>query len=108
VDSASRYLTSNPDLGITLYPGAIANAILHMLAAYELTDQQKYIERADYFGRQAVEIFMDENSPLPKASSEHDHYEAITGGDDLMMALLRLWVTKERPGAKLAWRYNNR
>lgn len=108
VDSASRYLTSSPDLGITLYPGAIANAILHMLAAYELTDQQKYIERADYFGRQAVEIFMDENSPLPKASSEHDHYEAITGGDDLMMVLLKLWVAKDRPGAKLTWRYNSR
>ena len=108
VDSASRYLTSSGDLAVTLYPGSMADAILHMLAAYELTDQQKYIERAEYFGRQAVDIFMDTDSPLPKASSEHDHYEAITGGDDLMMALLKLWVTKERPGAKLAWRYNSR
>ena len=108
VDSASRYITSSPDLGITLYPGSMADAILHMLAAYELTGQQEYIERADYFGRQAVEIFMDENSPLPKASSEHDHYEAITGGDDLMMALLKLWVTKERASVKLSWQYNNR
>ena len=108
VNSASRYLASSPDMSVTLYPGSMANAILHMLAAYELTGQQKYIERADYFGRQAVKIFMDENSPLPRASSEHDHYEAITGGDDLMMALLKLCVTKERPGVKLSWRYNNR
>ena len=108
VNSASRYLASSPDMSVTLYPGSMANAILHMLAAYELTGQQKYIERADYFGRQAVKIFMDENSPLPRASSEHDHYEAITGGDDLMMALLKLCVTKERPGMKLSWQYNNR
>ncbi|MHC4647649.1 MAG: hypothetical protein ACYTBJ_19455 [Planctomycetota bacterium] len=108
VDSAARYLTSSPDLAVTLYPGSIADAILHMLAAYELTGQQKYIERADYFGLQAVEIFIDNDLPLPRASSEHDHYETITGGDDLMMALLRLWVAKERPHAKLSWRYNNR
>jgi len=108
VDSASRYLTSSPDLTVTLYPGSMADAILHMLAAYELTGQQKYIERADYFARQAVEIFIDEDSPLPKASSEHDHYETITGGDDLMMALLRLWVAKKRPDIRPSWRYNNR
>jgi hypothetical protein len=108
VDSASRYLTSSPDLAVTLYPGSMADAILHMLAAYELTGQKQYIERADYFARRAVEIFMDENWPLPKASSEHDHYEAITGGDDLMMALLRLWVAKKRPDIRLSWQYNNR
>jgi len=44
-----------------------------MLVAYELTGQHKCIERADYFGRQAVEIFMDADSPLPKASLEYEH-----------------------------------
>ncbi|MHC4572835.1 MAG: hypothetical protein ACYS76_01670 [Planctomycetota bacterium] len=108
LDSAARGLTSSPDLGVTLYPRSMADAILHMLAAYELTGEQKYIERADYFGRQTVEIFMDEDSPLPKASSAHNHYEAVTGGDNLMMALLKLWVTKNQHGIKVSWQYNNR
>jgi len=94
---------SNPDLGIMLYPGSMVDIILHMLAAYEFTGQQKYIERADDFGRQAVEIFVDEDSPLRKISSEVDHYEAITGGDNLVIALLKLWVMKERHGAKRGW-----
>jgi len=108
LDAASRYLYTEPDVGITLYPGSMAEAIFLMLAAHKLTDQDYYLKRADYFGQQAVEIFLDDSSPLPRASSEHTHYETITGGDDLMMALLDLWVAKNQPKKKPRLIYEHR
>jgi len=39
---------------------------------------------------------------MPKASHIHDHYEAVTNGDTLMMALLRLWQVQNQPERKLA------
>jgi len=74
-DSASRYLYTEPNVDITLYPGSMADAIFHMLAAYQLTGCKYYLERADYFACKAIGIFLDEASPLPKASSQHEHYE---------------------------------
>ena len=46
-------------------------------------------------GRLAVELFLEPGAALPKASTRHDHYEAITRADTLMMALLRLWQVRE-------------
>ncbi|MHC4664933.1 MAG: hypothetical protein ACYS9T_03115 [Planctomycetota bacterium] len=108
LDSASRYLYTRPNTRITLYPGSMAESIFHMLAAYELTGQKYYLDRADYFARQAVKIFFDDTSPLPRASSAHDHYETITGSDDLMAALLKLWVAKNQPDKKIQLVYNHR
>jgi len=108
LDAASRYLYSEPDTSITLYPGSMADAIFHMLACYKLTGRDYYIDRADYFARKAVEIFLDDTSPLPRASSEHDHYETITGGDDLMMALLDLWAIENMPKKDLHLVYDHR
>ena len=108
LDAASRYLYTEPDVAITLYPGSMAEAIFLMLAAHRLTGQEYYLKRADYFAQRAVEIFLDDNSSLPKASSEHTHYETITGGDDLMMALLDLWVAENQPKKKPRLIYEHR
>jgi len=108
LDAASRYLYTEPDVGITLYPGSMAEAIFLMLASYELTGRDYYLQRADYFGQQAVAIFMDNTSPLPRASSAHNHYESITSGDDLMMALLKLWVAENHPKKKPRLIYEHR
>jgi hypothetical protein len=108
LDAASRYLYTEPDTKITLYPGSMAESIFHMLAAYEITGQRYYLDRADYFAQQAVKIFFDDTSPLPRASSAHDHYETITGSDDLMAALLKLWVAKNQPDKKIQLVYNHR
>jgi hypothetical protein len=108
IDAASRYLYTEPNVGITLYPGSMAEAIFLMLAAHRLTSQDYYLERAEFFGQKSVEIFLDNSSPLPKASSEHTHYETITGGDDLMMALLDLWVAKNQPKKKPRLIYEHR
>ena len=110
LDSAARYLYTEPDTSITLYPGSIADSIFHMLAAYKLTRQDYYLERADYFAAQAVSIFLDKTSPLPKVSSspKYQHYETITGADDLMLALLDLWATKNQPNKQLHFVYEHR
>ena len=108
LDAASRYLYTEPDVGMTLYPGSMAEAIFLMAAAHKLTGQDYYLKRAEYFGQQAVEIFLDNSLPLPKASSEHTHYETITGGDDLMMALLELWVAKNQHRKKPRLIYDHR
>ena len=86
----------------------MAESIFHMLAAYEVTGQRYYLDRADYFAQQAVKIFLDDSSPLPRASSAHDHYETITGGDDLMAALLKLWAAENQPNKKIQLVYNHR
>ncbi len=63
-------------------------------------DRVQYLRKADYFARQAVELFLDDGHPLPKSldrqpvlldGSEFPHfYHSYLGGDDLMLALLKL------------------
>jgi hypothetical protein len=65
-----------------------------------LTGNAKYLKRADYFARQGVDLFLDDVSPLPKANTKYHHYEPVTGGDSFMMALLRVWIMKNRPEMK--------
>ena len=97
LDCANRYLKTAPDLKGTIFPGPMGNVILHMLAAYEITSDKKYLDRADVFAAIAIDNFLTEDSALPRASSQHNHYEAITGGDTMMMALLKLWQVRNKP-----------
>jgi hypothetical protein len=60
--------------------------------AHDLTSDEVYLDRAHHFARMALDMFFDESSPLPKASSKHRHYEAITRADNLMMEILRLYL----------------
>jgi len=94
--SAFRYLESLPNFEETIYPGPMGHVVLHMLATHEITGETKYLNRADYFARLAVSSFLSDASPLPMASSRHDHYEAITRADTMMMAFLKLWVVQHR------------
>ncbi len=90
LEAAERYLSSAPDKSTALHPGALSAAIDLMLEAHRLTNESRYLERAGFFGQEAYCLFMDESSPLPKVTSLHNHYETITGGDDLMLAFLNL------------------
>lgn len=105
--AADLYLDSEPDIDFPVYPGTLGQAIYLMLAARELTGEQKYLSRADHFARRAVGLFSDDSSPLPKASSKHTHYEAITRADTLMMALLKLWQVRNKPDARIELVYND-
>jgi hypothetical protein len=86
----------------------VGNVILLMLNAHELTGDSKYIEAADHFAQKAIDLFLGDGSPLPKASHVHDHYEAVTNGDTLMMALLRLWQVQNKPALKLRLVFTDR
>jgi hypothetical protein len=94
--AAERYFNSAPDTSIPLYPGALADAIELMIGCYLLEEDSKYLVRAEFFASEALRIFFDD-SPLPRASAKHDHYEAITRGDTLAMELLKLWAVKNKP-----------
>jgi len=90
VAAADLYVTAQPDSKELLMPGSIASVIQLMLSGHALTGAKNYAERADFFGQLGVSLFLSDGLPLPKATSRHGHYEAITGGPDFMHALLCL------------------
>jgi hypothetical protein len=90
--TADRYLDTEPVSDFPVYPGSLGDVIHLLLNAHELTGDQMYLDRAHHFAGMALQMFFDDSSPLPKASSKHWHYEAITRADNLMMALLRLYL----------------
>ena len=105
--AADRYLASDPDLTIALYPGALAEAIAVLLDAHRLTRDARYLARTETLAKIAVDVFW-KDSPLPRSSSKHDHYEAITGGDTLAMVLLDLWQTRTDPSRDLGLIWTDR
>lgn len=88
--AAAFYLDTEPDRSQTLHPSAFAAVIEFMLAAHRHSGDRRYLDRAAYFADQAVELFFDETSALPKVTSRHDFYEALSGGPGLARALYHL------------------
>ena len=106
LDAARQYLDSVPDQNQVVYPGTVGDAIFLMAGAYELSGDERFLDRADYFGQLALTMFFDSGSPLPRATSVHDHYEAnINRPDTLMMALLKLWaiLNEQDENINLIW-----
>jgi len=93
---ADVYRDRQIDLSNPVWPGTMGSVVLLMLNAHELTDDAVYLDAADRFAEKGVELFLSDGSPLPKASHLHDHYEAVTNGDTLMMSLMRLWQVKSK------------
>jgi hypothetical protein len=89
IKTADLYLNSQPDEDVDAWPQSFAHVISAQVAAYRLTKKPIYLDEARRFARMAVEIFWQEN-PLPRASKQTGHYEAITGGDSLALALLEV------------------
>jgi len=87
---SEKYLTSSPDTTILLKPNEFADAIELMLNAYELSPEKKYLDRSVFFARLGIDLFLNDDSPLPKATNQHNHYESITGGPAFMHQLLQL------------------
>jgi len=76
-----------------VYPRMMGQAIKLMLNAYALSGDRRYLARADHFAILSIDTFLGD-SPLPRASHLSDHYEAVTGADAMMMAILELWAVK--------------
>jgi hypothetical protein len=106
--TAEGYRDANVDLSKPVWPGTLGNVVLLMLNAYELTSEDKYLEAADRFARRAVELFLNDGCPLPKASHVHDHYEAVTNSDTLIMVLLRLWLMQNQSESKTTLIFTDR
>ncbi|MCI5223347.1 MAG: hypothetical protein D3924_11905 [Candidatus Electrothrix sp. AR4] len=105
---ADSYYDADVDLDKPVWPGTLGDAIFLMLNAYELTEEDQWLQPADRFARISIELFLSDGSPLPNASHLHDNYEAITKGDTLMMALLKLWQVQNKPHLKLDLIYTDR
>ncbi len=94
--TADRYLDTEPVTDFPVYPGSLGDVIHLLINAHEITEEEIYLDRAQYFAQMALDMFFDGSSPLPKASSRHWHYEAITRADNLMMELLRLYLVTNK------------
>jgi hypothetical protein len=89
IRTADLYVDSLPEEDVDAWPQSFAQVISTEVAAYRLTKKPGYLEQARRFARLAVEIFWQDH-PLPRASKQTGHYEAITGGDSLALALLEV------------------
>ena len=107
IAAADRYMRREPNRSEILYPGAFAESIGLLRRVHELTGEERYLERADELGETAVDLFF-QGSSLPRASSKHDHYEAITRADSLAMELLELWSAREDPKVKPQFTWSDR
>ncbi|XOV93450.1 MAG: hypothetical protein ACFHWX_01815 [Bacteroidota bacterium] len=85
-----KYLDSEPDTSWLLKPNEFAQVIELMLNCAALSGDSKFLDRASFFAKMGISLFFDEDSPLPKASNQNDHYESITGGPSFMYQLLKL------------------
>jgi hypothetical protein len=94
LQTAESYRNAVIDLTNPVWPGTLGNVVLLMLNAHELTSDDQYLQVADRFARRGVELFLNDGCPLPKASHIHNHYEAVTNGDTLMLSLLQLWLVQ--------------
>ena len=94
LDAAEVYMSINPEVQWSVWGANMAYAIRLLLVAHELTDNIAYLHRADHFGHLAVDLFLDETSPLPKITSHDDFYEieCVTGNpsDVWILAVLDL------------------
>lgn len=107
LQAAGRYVANDPDREMGLHPKTIGQVISLMLAAHEITGEKKYLDRAQHFGQMSVRLFLSDG-PLPGATVKYTHYEAISGADTLMMALLDLWGQNQKPAKKLSLIFSDR
>jgi len=111
---ADNYLASAPDLapykrpdnGATVYPdveaGSIGDVMAVLNTAYRLSGQEKYLQRAEWFGRWALAHYWPDRHPLPCASVRENVYSAPSRSDTLAMALLHTWILRHAPDSKVS------
>lgn len=94
---AQLYLNQRPPSDHDTWPLAVSQAISLEMAGYRLSGDRRYLTWARQLAGDAVQTYWQKN-PLPKASVKTDHYESLTGGDSLALALLETAVA-ETPAA---------
>ena len=107
VDCADRYLTSDPEEGIKssnksgqqpdVEAGSIGNVIVLLNAVFKLTQDDKYLARAEFFSAWATKKFWPDASPLPRASVRENIYSAASRSDTLALAMLQAALLRTQP-----------
>lgn len=95
IASAERYAAASVPAGYRMPPQALAAPISLLRQIYGLTGDSRYLQRANGYARDALDLYMNASSPLPRLAPDLEHYETIGGGDDLMLELWRLARTAE-------------
>jgi hypothetical protein len=96
LQTAEAYYASETPPSKRMYPGNYSGIISMMIKAHRVTGEYRFLEKAIEYADRSIEAVMDSSSPLPKASNENDHYEAITGANGLMSNILNLWIELNR------------
>jgi len=91
-----------------LHLRTVGDVIWLLAACHELTGDEKYLRQADLLAARAIELFLTDGSPLPRMSTQDDHYEAVTCGDSMMLSLLKLWLAENKPDLKVNLVYADR
>lgn len=109
LDCADNYLTSGPDATLAEKPkskaerpadveaGSIGNVIVLLNAAFKISQDSKYLERAEWYGAWAVKKFWPDQNPLPRASVRENVYSAASRCDTLALAMLQTSVLRIQP-----------
>ena len=90
LEVGEKYMVSAPDTSILLKPNEFSEVIELMLNCNKITGEKKFLNRANFFGKLGIELFLNDDSPIPKATNQHNHYESITGGPSFMYGLLKI------------------
>lgn len=77
LETAEVYMSINPEIQWPVWGDTLAQAMELLLKAYEQTGNPAYLHRADQFGRLAIELLLDDSSPLPKINSVDGWYECV-------------------------------
>ncbi|MDP1588272.1 MAG: hypothetical protein Q8M07_11040, partial [Prosthecobacter sp.] len=105
---ADNYLTADPDAALIPDPqkkgdrpdivaGSIGNAFVLLYAAYKMTQDNKYLARAEWFAAWGAKKFWPDESPLPRASVRENVYSAASRCDTLAMAMLQTSLLRHQP-----------
>jgi len=86
---ADAYVDTLPDEDVDVWPMSFAHVISAQVAAYRFTGRLVYLGEARRFAQMAVDLYFQDRA-VPRASLKTDHYETITGGDSLALALLEV------------------
>ncbi len=98
---ADKYLAEGfPKITTDLWPQACGQVISLLVALarekeIDAAKQTRYMEFAHLVADRSIDIFS--KNGLFRADGAADHYEAITGADDLVWALLQLYCADARP-----------
>lgn len=77
LETAEVYMSINPEIQWPVWGDTLAHAMELLLKAYEQTGNPAYLNRANQFGRLAIQLLLDDSSPLPKMNSVDGWYECV-------------------------------